>query len=329
MAPRIAHLKSLKSADIRLVCDSPTVDFIAGSSFNLPLRLSNAGAQPVSWSPVNPLHVSYRWIDDSGEAVERDGLRTSIPAPPAPGAEISMTLGGRTPERLGHYRLRTSLVLEGVHWACDVDEDGWTDIEVKLLARPEWPTELTQSAGGRALRGAIARTALDRSLKGYLPIPKLVSASRSTVDQTVDEPSPVPDAVAPKVSRASKFRSWVRRTLGIQNVQRDLERVANAVTRQEQRSAELHQYLERLEIMLNEGLSGIREDFEDLAGPLRKEHIFNRLTALEVNRSLAAIQDELQTRSINARHPSSAHEVASDRRQTSAKPDDAEHRPTA
>ncbi len=300
MAFGVSHLTSLKSNKIQVTPEPREGAFIAGSSFNLSLIIFNAGSQPVAWSAENPLHISYRWINEAGECVEREGLRTSIPCPLAPKTELPVTLRGRTQEEPGNYRLQPSLVLEGVHWACDIDALGWAELNVQVLSRPAWPQDLKDSVGGRALRGALARAGLARSLAGNIPGPKFQQEAYFSVDQSPEATLPAPDAETRKVSRTSRFRNWVRRTLGIQNVQRDLERVANAVTRQEQRSAELHQYLERLEIMLGEGLSGLRSDVKDIAGPLRKEHIFNHLTALEVNRSLAAIQDELQLQSTNS-----------------------------
>lgn len=311
MVFRISHLTSLKKALLFLTPVSRPEKYNAGSSFNLPLLLRNAGRWSVAWSAAHPLHVSYRWINEAGEAVERDGMRTSIPTPPKPNAEVAVTLSGRTPNEPGNYRLLASLVLEGVHWACDVDEHGWTELNVRVQSAPTWPQQLRNSAGGQALRGAVARAGLARSLDGNISNVPVELAGSSSVDLFTERPDPQPEANPLPVAHGNRLRNWVRRTLGIRNIQQDLERVANAVTRQEQRSAELHNYLERIEIMLGEGSRDIRGEIEQIAAALRKDRIFSKLTAIEVNRTLAAMRTELRAQSYKSQRLLTDHEQSS------------------
>jgi len=262
----------------------------------------------VAWSAAHPLNIGYRWFNEAGKVVERDGMRTSISMLPAPGNEVAVTLSGRTPEEPGNYRLRASLVLEGVHWACDVAEHGWTELHVQVRSAPAWPQELSDLAGGKALRGAVARAALARSLEGDIPNVLIEQVNHTSAILSIEGSNEMSVANSLPVIQGNRFRNWVRRTLGIRNVQRDLEAVANALTRQEQRSAELHNYLERLERRLGESSTAIQDDVVRLTGDLRQDRIFNKLTALEVNRSLAAIRTELRAQSDKSKRLLAGHE---------------------
>lgn len=302
MELHITHLSSLEAARLLLTPATRPEKYNAGSSFNLPLLLRNAGKRSVACSDAHPLHLSYRWINEAGEMVERDGMRTSIATPPEPENEIAVALSGRTPNEPGKYRLLSSLVLEGVHWACDVDEHGWTELNVRVQPPPAWPSELRNSTGGKALRGAVTRAGLARSLDGNTSSMPTEAPGYAVVDRSTSSPDPLTVSNALPLAHGNRFRNWVRRTLGIRNVQQDLERIANAVTRQEQRSTDLHNYLERIEMQLRDGSSELQGEMAKIAASLRKEQIFSKLNALEVNRTLATMKDELKIQSGQSRH---------------------------
>ena len=324
MAASVSNLTSLELARVKVTSASQTSTYVVETRFNLPLNLTNVGSHPIIWSEAHALHLSYRWINEAGEILDREGMRTSIPNPLAPGTGISLTLSGITPDEPGEYRLQPTLVLEGVHWACDISELGWTELLVQVLPKPAWPHELRNSDGGRALRGAFARAELARSLAG---------ASEERIEQALCPPavevseisSPVPAEDVLRPSLVSKVRNWTRRTLGIRNVQRDLELVANAVTRQEQRSSDLHQYLERIDLSVSEAINGIKSDLEklsehevtrglaiqgfrrglaamhadlhELSSAIFEEDAINRSTTLELTHCVAAVRAEVQAQS--------------------------------
>jgi FkbM family methyltransferase len=235
--------------DVEVAGEAPTA-FRRGTSFSLPVVLRNRGARMVAWSSDHPLHLAYRWLDAEGKMLEREGLRSVIPGPLPAGEDVKVELAGGTPGDAGSYGLLVSLVLEGVHWACDVGAAGWTEVPVEVVEGPAWPAELRGSVGGRALRGALAAAELSRDLAGrtfdVLPPPEPAPVPAAS---PVAAPGPQPLAVSPRARRSvpARFRSWLRKVLGVRNVQNDLEAVANAVTRQEQRSTDLQLHLQAIE----------------------------------------------------------------------------------
>lgn len=241
-------LTDLAGASIRVAPAADAIPaFRPGSGFKFPVTLANGGDRSVSWSAEHPLHLAYRWLDLDGTVLERDGVRTTIPRALEPDGLVEIQLGGSTPDEPGPYRLLVSLVLEGVHWACDAASSGWTEVRVDVAAGPDWPAELRDSPGGRALRGAMAAFELKRSLKGrsfeVLPQP---SEPKTTTALDLSVAAPAAEQPSPGPSVVARLRNWTRKVLGVRNLQADLQDVANAVTRQEQRSTDLQVHLDHV-----------------------------------------------------------------------------------
>ena len=62
------------------------------------------------------IRPSYHWLDDAGEVVVFDGLRTALPAPLGPGGTCRMPVSVLAPSSPGEYELRFDLVHEGHRW---------------------------------------------------------------------------------------------------------------------------------------------------------------------------------------------------------------------
>ena len=71
------------------------------------------------WSPEAGDRMSYRWIDDDGEIVVRDGLRTPLPGPVAPGESVVLDVRVRGLATPGRYTLVLEMVREHVAWYGD------------------------------------------------------------------------------------------------------------------------------------------------------------------------------------------------------------------
>jgi len=69
-----------------------------------------------SHAPVNPVKLSYHWVDRKGTVVEFDGIRSNMPHALAPGAAVRAAMMIRTPAVPGRYVLQIDLVEEGVTW---------------------------------------------------------------------------------------------------------------------------------------------------------------------------------------------------------------------
>jgi hypothetical protein len=90
---------------------SPAVAAEAGALSTVRVELENAGAAP--WRAG--VFVAYHWLDDRGNPIVWDGLRTAPPAL-APGERATVDVRVRAPMPPGRYRLAFDLVAENRGW---------------------------------------------------------------------------------------------------------------------------------------------------------------------------------------------------------------------
>lgn len=100
----------------------------AGALGRARIELENAGA--VAW---RDLLAAYHWLDELGNALVWDGLRTPLP-PLAPGDRATVELPVRAPIPPGPYRLAFDLVLEHRYWLAEIG-NAMLDLEVDVLPR--------------------------------------------------------------------------------------------------------------------------------------------------------------------------------------------------
>jgi hypothetical protein len=94
----------------------------AGSRFRISYRLKNRAERTLVPSYPFRIRLGYRWFDPSGAAVDTgDALRTPLPGPVASGEVIHGGMDVRATYAPGRYRLRLSVVQDGVAWFDDVD----------------------------------------------------------------------------------------------------------------------------------------------------------------------------------------------------------------
>jgi hypothetical protein len=105
--------------------------FRAGAISLAPVRLENTGT--TAWRG-DRFTVSYHWLDERGNAIVWDGLRTSVEA--EPGEEASVAVAIRAPMPPGRYRLSIDVVDEGRVWFGEVGE-ATLDADVEVAARIE------------------------------------------------------------------------------------------------------------------------------------------------------------------------------------------------
>jgi hypothetical protein len=83
----------------------------AGALTRARVELENAGT--VSWR--NGIHLAYHWLDDRGNPIVWDGLRTGLP-PLAPGERATVDARVRAPIPPGRYTFALDLVAELRAW---------------------------------------------------------------------------------------------------------------------------------------------------------------------------------------------------------------------
>ncbi len=105
----------------------------AGVLASARVELENAGDTPWRSDRVT---VSYHWLDELGNAIVWDGLRTPVVA--EPGATTTVDVAVRAPIPPGRYRLSIDLVDESRFWFGELGERT-LDFDVDVLEREGKP----------------------------------------------------------------------------------------------------------------------------------------------------------------------------------------------
>jgi hypothetical protein len=106
-----------------LEVDVPAVP--AGAKTQLRVQLENAGTAP--WRALN---LAYHWLDDRGNPIVWDGVRTPVDGAPGERRTLSAELRGPIPP--GRYRLALDLVDEHRFWLAELGNHSPTfDVDVE------------------------------------------------------------------------------------------------------------------------------------------------------------------------------------------------------
>jgi hypothetical protein len=108
-----------------LDADVPAVQ--AGAKTHLRVQLENAGTAP--WRALN---FSYHWLDERGNPIAWDGIRTPVDAAPGERPTLSADLRGPIPP--GRYRLALDLVDEHRFWLAELGNHSPT-FDIDVVAR--------------------------------------------------------------------------------------------------------------------------------------------------------------------------------------------------
>jgi hypothetical protein len=97
------------------------------------LALENAGSAPWHSHANSGVYVSYHWLDERGNPIVWDGIRTYFPRAVAPGERVELDVEVRGPIPPGTYRLALDLVDEGRYWFAEL---GGAALELELSVKP-------------------------------------------------------------------------------------------------------------------------------------------------------------------------------------------------
>lgn len=120
-APLVAHFRAWTLDEAR-----------AGALGRAHVDVENAGAAPWGEDVV----ASYHWLDERGNAIVWDGLRTPLPEPVEPAERVALELGVRAPMPPGRYRFALDLVAEHRAWFGELGNKV-PETEVEVLPRIE------------------------------------------------------------------------------------------------------------------------------------------------------------------------------------------------
>ena len=87
-----------------------------GEPMRFEVQVTNLSNIPWKATGGHLLNVGNHWLDASGDMVQQDDQRVTLPTPLAPGASARVALTIAAPVVPGHHRLEFDVVLEGVAW---------------------------------------------------------------------------------------------------------------------------------------------------------------------------------------------------------------------
>jgi hypothetical protein len=91
----------------------------AGALTTATAQVANAGS--ATWS--GDIAASYHWLDERGNAIVWDGLRTPLPGPVAPGEQVALEVAVRAPMPPGSYGFALDLVAEHRAWFAELGDE--------------------------------------------------------------------------------------------------------------------------------------------------------------------------------------------------------------
>lgn len=122
--PLVTHWRTLSLDEVQ-----------AGALCYPTVEVENAGSAPWRTRGVEAgLFLSYHWLDERGNPIVWDGIRTSLEHVVAPGELLRQTLELRAPIPPGLYRLAIDLVEEHRFWVAELGNEPF-EREVEVLPR--------------------------------------------------------------------------------------------------------------------------------------------------------------------------------------------------
>ena len=156
----------------------------AGARQLAVVELANEGTAPWrSRGPADGIFLAYHWLDERGNAIVWDGIRTPLEHAVEPGETLKQTFALRAPIPPGRYRLAVDLVEENRFWLSELGNDA-LEREVDVTPRdasaavafvpdgaepdPDWETRARtlHAEGYEAVGGAVVA---ERGLLGRTP----------------------------------------------------------------------------------------------------------------------------------------------------------------
>jgi hypothetical protein len=145
---------SARPAPLRVVWGGATIEPPrAGALCRATVEIENAGS--AAWRSISRdegVKLSYHWLDELGNPIVWDGIRTDFPAAIEPGQRARVEFALRAPMPSGTYRLALDLVDEGRCWFAEVGNEP-LELEVRVRRRLERRALAARGADPGALEG--------------------------------------------------------------------------------------------------------------------------------------------------------------------------------
>jgi hypothetical protein len=148
LLPPFANPRPLLHPRAGIVARVPAVA-LPGETLVVPVTVTNRSDR--TWSAVGVFKtgvyrvgVGYRWFDDRGKIVVAEGDRSRLPRDVPTGVSAEVATRIPVPAKPGAYRLRITVVQEGVAW---FDDTGGSAANFRLQVRPPAPAAVRATAG--------------------------------------------------------------------------------------------------------------------------------------------------------------------------------------
>src|SRR5262245_39548557 len=153
-------------------------DVRAGAFATARLALANAGSAAWRSNDTEGVLLSYHWLDERGNAIVWDGIRTRFAAAVPAGGAVEVAAQVRAPIPPGRYRLAFDLVREHRYWLAEL---GNAALELDVDVRP------------RIDRRALAVRGTDPGTLAGQEEPVVPEAEAVAVAHLAPGPAPAPD----------------------------------------------------------------------------------------------------------------------------------------
>ena len=104
----------------------------AGAERVVELTIRNRGDEP--WDRDSGFKLSYHWLDEAGNVVVWDGLRSELGLIVLPGETVRVHARVMAPTVPGPYRLQWDVVQEGIRWLSELDHPTPPSVPVRVRA---------------------------------------------------------------------------------------------------------------------------------------------------------------------------------------------------
>jgi hypothetical protein len=129
---RMEPLTESAAAQVSLINAKISVPLSNGHLW-VQCEVTNGTSERIGSYHPTPIHLSYHWFDGDGNVRLFEAPRTPLIPPLDPGSSRIYEIKVAAPVHPGEYRLRITLVQEGVRWFDELpDTAAWHDIPLRL-----------------------------------------------------------------------------------------------------------------------------------------------------------------------------------------------------
>jgi cell division septation protein DedD len=132
----------------------------ADKTVSADIFIKNASARTWPSKGRYVVNLAYHWLDQKGQVVVFDGLRTPLPQDLNPGESVKLKASIRAPLHPGHYTLEVTLVQEAVAWFSEKD-GGQLTVPVSVVEAAKG----SDVAGARTILSSAPEIQTDQNLK--------------------------------------------------------------------------------------------------------------------------------------------------------------------